>query len=67
MIIYAVEVKAPITGNEWSIITIWNNKDSAEEALECYKFRWEDSGDNDAELRIKKLDTENECVYDYEE
>lgn len=67
MIIYAVEIKSQITSYEWSIITIWDNKDSAEKALKVYKHNWEDSGYDNVEIRIKELDTENECIYDFEE
>lgn len=66
MTIYAVEVKGDITNNEWSIVTIWRNVDDAEKAMRNYKLNCTDN-DIDSEYRIKELDTDNDCVYDYDE
>lgn len=66
MILYAIECKGDITNNDWSIVTIWKDLDTASNHMRRYEFNAEE---NDAELkyRIKLLDTDDDCVYDYDE
>lgn len=66
MIIYAVETRGEITHNDWSIVTIWNNKEQAEKAKVHYVQNCSNN-EIDLEYRIKKLDTDNNCIYDFEE
>lgn len=65
MILYAVEVTGAVTNNEWSIVTIWDNEESAKQAKTHYEFNCK-KNDVDSEYRIKELDTNNKCIYDYE-
>lgn len=66
MILYAVEVVGTVTNDEWSIVTIWNNGELAKQAKAHYESNCKKI-DTDSVYRIKKLDTDNECIYDYEE
>lgn len=66
MKIYAVEYKGPISDYEWSVVTIWNNKGSAEKEMDRYIFNHREREDP-PEFQVKELDTDNECIYDYEE
>lgn len=65
MIIYAIEVKGSITNYDWSIVTIWNNIADASEEIEKYRTNVSDNNVGNWEYRIKELDTDNECIYDY--
>lgn len=65
MIIYAVEVKGSITDYDWSIVTIWKSWGDAIKAMKEYTTNCSDDG-VDWEYRIKDLDTDNDCIYDYE-
>lgn len=67
MIIYAIEVKGSITNYDWSIVTIWKNIADASEEIEKYRTNVSDNDVDDWEYRIKELDTDNECIYDYQE
>ena len=66
MIIYAVEVKGSITAYDWSIVTIWKSRRDAIKAMKEYTTSCSDD-EVDREYRIKDLDNDNECIYDYEE
>lgn len=65
MIIYAIEVRGNITSYEWSIVTIWKNKTDALDEMTKYKANCRNNK-VELEYRIKELDTDNECIYDYQ-
>lgn len=66
MILYAVECKGDITNNEWSIVTIWKDLDTASNYMRKYEFNAEEN-DTNLKYRIKSLDTDNDCIYDYDD
>ena len=66
MILYAVEVNGSITNFEPSIVTIWNNKQDATDAMNQYIENCE-VAEIEQTYRIKELDTDNDCVYDSQE
>ena len=64
MIIYAVEVKGDVTSYEWVIVTIWKNETDALDEMTKYKTNCHNN-EVELEYRIKELDTNNNCIYDY--
>lgn len=64
MIIYAVEVKGDVTSYEWVIVTIWKNETDALDKMTKYKTNCHNNK-VELEYRIKELDTNNNCIYDY--
>ena len=66
MILFAVEANGPATNDEWSIVTIWKDEDKANSAMRQYEDNCE-KNNVDYEYRIKRINTDNECVYDFEQ
>ncbi len=68
MILYAVECNGEITGYDWSIVTIWKNKDDANNAMNIYKRNVQETHAS-SDYRIKEIDTDSEesCIYDYDD
>lgn len=66
MIIYAIEVRGDITSYEWVVVTIWKNKTYALDEMTKYRTNCHNNGVK-LEYRIKELDTDNKCIYDYQE
>ena len=65
MIIYAIEVRGDITSYEWVVVTIWKNKTDALDEMTKYRTNCHNNG-VEMEYRVKELDTDNECIYDYQ-
>lgn len=66
MILYAIEVNGVTTSFEPSIVTIWNNKQDATDAMNQYIENCKEAGVEQA-YRIKEINTDNKCVYDYQD
>ncbi len=66
MIIYAVEVRGDVTSYEWSIVTIWKSESDALDEMTKYKTNCSNNK-VDLEYRIKELDTDNKCIYNYQQ
>lgn len=67
MILYAIEYKGELSNYDWSIVTIWNNQDSAKKEMNQYISNYSKNEGEMPEYRIKEIDTDKECVYDCEE
>lgn len=67
MILYSINCKAPITNNEWSIITIHKSLEGAEKAMAYYKRNWGTELD-EVKFAIVPINTDidSDVVYDYD-
>ena len=68
MILYSVNYSGPLSGYEWSIVTIHKSLEGAQQAKDQYEENMKINNGSDCEYRIIEIDTDSQsdCIYDYD-